>query len=145
MANLNSPTHSPNSGNSESDLWDVQEILAERTSITGDNELLVVWKTCWVPHSNVKSGPELDRFRAASKFKFVSAAGDIDWAVEPDTQLARDVVKVQFRKARMATANQQYHDANTRALASDDHRTPREQLGSAAKRACGPHHNAGNE
>ena len=141
MANLNSPSQSLNSSNSESDLWEVQEILAERTSITGDNELLVVWKTCWVPHDTVKPGPELVRFRAAPKFKFVSAAGDIDWAVEPDTQLAADVAKVMFRRERMATANKHHRDANTHDP-SDDHRTPRKQLGSVAKRACGPHHNA---
>ncbi len=118
-------------------LWDVQEILAERTSISGDNELLVVWKTCWVPKINVMTGPVLERFRAAPKFKFVSAAGDINWAVEPDTQLALDVAEVHALQ-RDRRANHQQHNASNRASATDVDRTPRKQLGRVTKRACGP-------
>jgi hypothetical protein len=133
--------HSPNSSTSEREpLWDVQEILAERNSISGENEFLVVWKTCWVPKQNVKPGPVLQRYRAAPKFKFISEAGDINWAVEPDTQLAKDVAKVQaVQRERQTGISQQNPDASTRAPASDDHRTPRKQLGSVAKRARGTH------
>jgi hypothetical protein len=49
-------------------MWDVQDILAERTSVTGDDELLVVWKPSWVAVSNVKPGPELRRFRSLPKW-----------------------------------------------------------------------------
>ncbi len=136
----NTPITSSNNSISSADemLWDVQEILAERNSISGGNELLVVWKTCWVPKVNVKSGPVLQRFRASPKFKFVSAAGDINWAVEPDTQLAFDVAQVHAsqRERRAAAAISQRLDANTRMEVD---RTPRKQLGSVAKRARGPH------
>jgi len=120
---------------SDDTLWDVQEIMAERTSCDKhkENELLVVWKTCWVPKGSVKRGPVLQRFKAAPKFKFSSAAGDIYWAVEPDTQLAIDVAAVQeAQRARMSVAALQRANADVRD------RTPRKQLGSVAKRALAP-------
>ena len=135
---FNSSTSTPatNSSDASDDtLWDVQEILAERTSLDKhkQNEMLVVWKTCWVAKGNVKRGPVLQRFKAAPKFKFTSAAGDINWAVEPDTQLAFDVAAVQAaQRARVEVAAQQ------RANAAERDRTPRKQLGSAAKRAFAP-------
>lgn len=131
---ISSTSSSPSHNSSESSnelLWDVQEILAERTSITAhkQNELLVVWKTCWVPICNVKPGPVLQSFTTAPKFKFTSAAGDIFWAVEPETQLAFDVAKVQ--------AEQQQHRVTPSSIQSD--RTPRKQLGKVSKRAFAPH------
>jgi hypothetical protein len=114
----------------------VQEILAERTSISGDNELLVVWKTGWVPKINVKPGPVLDRFRAALKYRFASGAGDIYWAVEPDTQLAHDIADVEAIE-RDRRRVQQQRNANDSAPATVVDRTPRKQLESVAKRACG--------
>jgi len=133
---FNSSTSTPvtNSSDASDDtLWDVQEILAERTSLDKrkQNELLVVWKTCWVPKGNVKRGPVLQRFKAAPKFKFTSAAGDINWSVEPDTQLAFDVIAAvqAAQRARAEMAAQQ------RANAEERDRTPRKQLGSVAKRA----------
>lgn len=133
--NSSTSASTPTSNSSDADdelLWDVQEILAERTSIDSSkqNELLVVWKTCWVPEGNVKRGAVLQSFRAAPKFKFTSAAGDINWAVEPDTQLAFDVATAQAaQRARTSAAAQQ------RANAVERDRTPRKQLGSVAKRA----------
>ena len=132
-----SVTPSPNSSSSDSgQLWDVQEILAERTSISGDNELLVVWKTGWVPKNNVKPGPVLQRFRAAPKFRFKSKAGDIYWAVEPDTSLAHDIDDAQALQ-RERRSDQPQRNANDSAPATDVDRTPRKQLGSVAKRARG--------
>ena len=127
-------------------LWDVQDILAERTSIDSrkQNELFIVWKACWVPKDNVKPGPVLQRFRAAPKFKFTSAAGDIYWAVEPDTQLALDVAAVQeAKRARTEAAalpgdqRASAHSGGAGAAERCD-RTPRKQLGSVARRAFAP-------
>lgn len=81
----------------DSHLWDVQEILAERTSITGENELLVVWKTSWIPCSNmIADGPVMTRFRDSPKWNFSSAAGAmcIKLPVEPGTILAQDCAMV---------------------------------------------------
>ena len=132
------PNSSTSAATADGELWDVQEILAERTSISSQNELLVVWKTCWVPHDNVKPGPVLQRFRAAPKFKFTSAAGDITWAVEPDTQLANDVAAVHAaQRAHTVAADQQRPGTISGAAARERDVTPRKQLGSVAKRACG--------
>ena len=66
-ANSTSPSSSP----SASYFWDVQEILAERTTFSGDHELLVVWKTSWIPKSNMLAdGPVMRRFVEASKVLF---------------------------------------------------------------------------
>ena len=76
---------------SEEFLWDVQEILAERTSISGENEFLVVWKTSWVPVSNMmQDGAEMHRFRDAPKCEFVSPAGTLHVECQPGTTLASD-------------------------------------------------------
>jgi hypothetical protein len=97
--------------------WEVQDILAERTSILSGKELLVVWKTSWVPKDTVQiNGPIMTHFRSAPKTTFVSAAGNISWVVEPGTQLARDVA----------------HVCAVAATARD--KTPRKQLDSDAKR-----------
>ncbi len=76
---------------SEEFLWEVQEILAERTSLTGENEYLVVWKTSWVPVSNMMhDGPEMRRFKDSPKCKFVSPAGNLQLAFQPGSSLAGD-------------------------------------------------------
>lgn len=47
-------------------VWDVQDILAERTSLMGENEELVVWKPSWEPIRNVRAdGPAMNRLRAS--------------------------------------------------------------------------------
>ena len=87
------PTASPRDG----DVWDVAEILAERTSVSGENELLVVWKPCWIPISNMHSdGPVMRTFRDAPKWKFNSAAGAMRLIlpVEPGTVLADDCAAI---------------------------------------------------
>jgi hypothetical protein len=80
-----------------SQLWDVQEILAERTSISGENELLVVWKTSWIPRSNMDAdGPVMRRFEKAPKCRFSTAAGSmrIILPVEPGTVLAQECATI---------------------------------------------------
>ena len=85
----NSPSPSP----SEAYLWDVQEILAERTSVTGGNEVLVVMKSVWIPIEAIMDDtPALRRFRETSKWKFRSESGvmSIKLSVEPGSHFARD-------------------------------------------------------
>jgi hypothetical protein len=71
---------------------EVQDILAARTSTTGDDELLVVWKPSWAPASNFKDGPGLRRFQDATKWKFTSAVSGmrVILPVEPGSPLADD-------------------------------------------------------
>ncbi len=73
--------------------WDVQEILAERTSLTGENELLVVWKPSWICVSNVKAkNPAMMRFRATPMLNFTSRNCGMRTIlpVEPETTIAVD-------------------------------------------------------
>ncbi len=85
-------------------MWDVQEILAERTSITGTNEVLVVWKTSWIPKANmIADGPVMNRFEGERKWKFVSSAGTLLLPVQPGTTLAVDcATAVALRKSAPA-------------------------------------------
>jgi hypothetical protein len=91
-------SQSPQSTDSDGYLWEVAEILAERTSIGGEKELLVVWKTSWVPKKSMMAdGPVMRQFEEYRKCKFTSASGDIKLAVEPGTilQLDCDAVELQ--------------------------------------------------
>jgi len=84
-------SQSPQSCDSDGYLWEVAEILAERTSIGGEVELLVVWKTSWVPKKDLMAdGPIMRQFKESRKCKFTSATGHIKLAVEPGTMLQRD-------------------------------------------------------
>jgi hypothetical protein len=88
---------SPTPSEEQLELWaGCQEILAERTSITGANEYLVVYKTAWVPvHSFTDDFSVVRRFKESVKMKFASGSGamSIKLPVEPGTVLARDCEK----------------------------------------------------
>lgn len=118
-------------------LWDVQDILAERTSVTGDDELLVVWKPSWVAVSNVKPGVILSRYRSTPKWKFTSASCGMRTIlpVEPDTTLAVDhAVMLETVKAAKAERREALN------VASGNHAVgPRKMLGSVAKRRSKQH------
>jgi hypothetical protein len=137
--------------------WEVQDILAVRTSAsgddeqklywrlsiyyteywftTGDDEVLVVWKPSWTPASNVRDGPGLRRFQAATKWKFTSAVSGmrVILPVEPGTQLAQDHALMQ----KMADAEKRKGHRNSRSqVHAQDPRSigPRKSVGSVAKR-----------
>ena len=92
MANAKKPrSRSPHASDRYGGLWEVAEILAERTSMGGEKELFVVWKTSWIPKKNLMpDGPVMQQFKLHRKCKFTSATGDITFAVEPGTILQRD-------------------------------------------------------
>ena len=88
-----SPSASTSSVDSDGHLWDVAEILAERTTISGDLELLGVWKTSWIPEANmIADGPVLRRFKAERKCTFTAGknAMRITLPVQPGSSLAAD-------------------------------------------------------
>jgi hypothetical protein len=77
----------------EGNLWDVQDILAERETADGESEVLVVWKPSWIPKINMQhDGPVMRSFRKAFKARFDSgtALGTLILPVEPGTKLALD-------------------------------------------------------
>jgi hypothetical protein len=90
-----SASESPSSVSSDGGLqiWDVQDILAERTSVAGRKELLVLWKPSWIPHSDVlPDSPVMRRFRWKPMLNFASESGcfRIKLPVEPGSTLAQD-------------------------------------------------------
>jgi hypothetical protein len=76
-------------------VWDVQDILAERTSLMEENEELVVWKPSLEPIRNVcADGPAMNRFRA-SRFLGVAlgyAAGFKSSATSGERRLKEQLV-----------------------------------------------------
>jgi hypothetical protein len=105
-------------------MWDVAEILAERTSVTGENEVLVVWKPSWIPMSNLQSdGPVLQQYSDSYKWKFSSACGAMRLflPVEPGTSLAADCATI---KANMLAASAApYYSRQTKKHKSESPRT----------------------
>jgi hypothetical protein len=89
-----SPSPAPSSSNAC--IWDVQDILAERTSVTGENEYLVVWKPSWIPVSNMADGPVMHRYESIPKWTYSSAQGSmrLKLPVEPGTVLAEDCAAI---------------------------------------------------
>ena len=88
MSNQSEP---PSSATRCGCFWDIQEILAERTSTRGEKELLIVWKTSWIPKEQmIANGPVMRRYMEARKWNFETTFGVITLPVEPGTSLQRD-------------------------------------------------------
>jgi len=118
------PPSTPQSSNDA--LGVVQDILAERTSTTlGCSEVLVAWKPCWIPITNVQDGHILRNWRAATKCYFLSASGKLLLPVEPDSALADDMDAVAARTQRQLELQ-----------AQQERGTLRKSLGSVATRAA---------
>jgi hypothetical protein len=114
-------------------LWDVQDILLERTSVTGENEVLVVWKPEWIPVGNVQpNGAAMRRFRATPSWSFTSRSSGMRvlLPVEPNTTRAVDhsVMKQLAKRSKRGREEPGPPDASP-AIG------PRKQLGTTAKRA----------
>jgi hypothetical protein len=132
--------------------WDVQAILAERSSpYQSGREVLVAWKPCWIPIENVPAGPILKSFRRAPKACFKSSVGKIILPVELDTTLADDVAaaaacaeqqiiehRTQYQRSsgRSGAGYREEEDRTKSATMTTVVRdtTPRKQLNSQAKR-----------
>jgi hypothetical protein len=119
-------------------LWEVQAIMAERTSTTGGvNEVLVVWKPDWIPISNVPDGPVLRQHRAARKCIFLSSVGKVILPVQPDSTLQADMDAAAARlNSALQEARQNELFGSGGAASSRERGTPRKSLGSVAKRGA---------
>ena len=103
-----SPSASISSVDSDGHLWDVAEILAERTTVSGDLEVLVVWKTSWIPKVNmIADGPVLRRFEAERKCSFTAGknAMRITLPVQPGSTLAADCDDLDYHAHSKRKAN----------------------------------------
>jgi hypothetical protein len=76
--------------------WEVQDILAERQTLSGETEVLVDWKCTWVPISLVKIGPVLIKWRQTNKFRTGHEAMDVALPVVRGTQLHKDCIIIRM-------------------------------------------------
>ena len=90
-------------------IWDVQEILAERPSIsTDENEVLVVWKTAWIQkRCLIADCPAMRRWNEAAKWASCEdccgqASLQVVLPVEPGSQMATDLAEARASLARMS-------------------------------------------
>ncbi len=102
-----SQTTSPaasDTNSSDSYLWDVQGILAERTG-AGTLEYLVAFKPEWVSGSIIIADcPAMMTFNAKVKMIFCSASGAfrVKLPLEPGTQIVQDFAEDKARVVRAA-------------------------------------------
>ena len=119
-------------------LWEVQAIMAERTSTTGGvSEVLVVWKPDWIPITNVPDGPVMRQYRDARKCIFIGSVGKVILPVEPESRLESDIVAAAVRmdNAIQVEREREMLGSGGDAL-SRERGTSRKSLGSVAKRAA---------
>jgi hypothetical protein len=80
--------------------WVVQSILAERSSATGGNEVLVVWQTEWIPAANVqKSGSAWKAWKRTPKWTSSAMMMQVMLPIEPGSQLQKDCAYVEEARA----------------------------------------------
>jgi hypothetical protein len=124
----------------EGDLWEVQDILAQRLTLSGEIEYLVVWRSTWTAADLVKDGPVLRHWHEAAKFK-TGGSMAITLPVVRGTQLFSDCRQICLKRAALgnATDSRSVLGAACASPRVPDHNAnlvvgPRKQLGSAAKR-----------
>ena len=94
MANFsNSAPLSPPS-DSDSHMMLPQYVMAERISLSGEGEVLVVWKPNWIPTADMVDMPVYDDFKKAPHCKFNSMVGSLTLPVDRGSKLAGDISSV---------------------------------------------------
>ena len=107
-------------------IWDVQEILAERPSIsTDENEVLVVWKTAWIQkRCLIADCPAMRRWNEAAKWASCEdccgqASLQVVLPVEPGTRMATDLAEARASQARMSVYWRRVRHCAARRAAAD--------------------------
>jgi hypothetical protein len=77
-----------------------QCVLAERKSLSGEGEVLVVWQPNWIPSADMAGMQAYDDFQKASHCKFNSMVGSITLPVDRGSKLADDVSSVADKASR---------------------------------------------
>ena len=110
---MSTPTASPAASSTTNDgfVLEVQAILAERTTVEGENEFLVALRPTWIPSSSMQaSSAVIARYDAAPKWSFSSPQGGLQLyvPVERGTAIAADRATI---AARVAAAEAAQRDA----------------------------------
>jgi len=128
-ASISSTSSSQASSDNDNAQWEVSEILAERTTVTNVNEVLVVWKTSWIPVSQLdRHGPVFASWRSAHKWRsYRLRPSDIQVSLpcEHGSRLAADLLFLHRARSRELAA------ASVQAPLD---RSPRKSLSGVAKR-----------
>ena len=66
-------------------------VLAERKSLSGESEVLVVWQPNWMPAADMAGMQAYVDFQQASHCKFSSMIGSLTLPVDGGSKLAQDV------------------------------------------------------
>jgi hypothetical protein len=110
---IHSPTSACTSSTSSSDDeggWEVLEILAERTTTSGENEFLVVWKPTWHPGSKIDNdGPAMISFKRSTKISYSHSTSTymrVILPVEARTRTEQDYTVLQAAAAASAQRKQ---------------------------------------
>ncbi len=126
---------------SSSSVWEVQDILAQRITLTGEIEYLVVWRSTWSAADKVADGPVLRHWLAAKKFK-TGGAMAVTLPVVRGTQLYSDC-RILRQQAAQRAAPESHRLLGFACVSTLDPAPvpqpslvvgPRKQLGSSAKR-----------
>ena len=117
-------------------LWDVQDILAERRTLNGNSEVLVVWKPSWIPKENIADGQIWLNFEQAPKCQFTSAIGKIILPVDQGSSLSEDIEFVaKHAEKQISTYRADYAHASSDSAPSRVAGSPRKTLGGEAAQA----------
>jgi hypothetical protein len=116
VVTMSSSSASPASTTTSSDgtLWDIQDVIAQRSTIDGRTELLVAFKPTWIPFSDMHSDcPVMRKFKDTIKMVFVCESGTscIELPVEPGSALAQD-----FADDKAAVISSAIRDAGFRRV-----------------------------
>ena len=126
-----------------SSVWEVQDILAQRITLSGEIEYLVVWRSTWTAADLVRDGPVLRSWHAASKFKSGGAMA-VTLPVVRGTSLYSDCRRIARQRAAQSTASDSRSLLGSACVSPLNPAPapnpslvvgPRKQLGSSAKRA----------
>jgi len=106
------------------DNWELQDILADRQTLSGESEMLVVWKCTWIPASSVKDGPVLSKWLYTDKFKTGHDPMNVRLPVIRGTQLHKDCMIIRKNLA----------ERNVAVTPTDNIAGSKKSKGSATKR-----------
>ena len=104
----------------DEDGWEVAEILAERTTTSGENEFLVVWKPTWLPESNiVPNGPAMLSFKLSNRISYSHSTSKhlrVILPVEARTRFEQEHTTLQAAAAARAQRKQHRRQSAVRQL-----------------------------